>query len=142
MLELLSHGAALQLEVTVSSLKVKFWAVSPRQFQICSTVPLAVLPLGSSRHSPDCGLYSDPFDCGTNCCPPSPLQSHSSTLVPGAVPSPSRSRHRPSVSSESFELSVQCWSAADDWQSQMSTTVPSVPVSLPSTSTHFWPLSA
>src|SRR5580658_6571187 len=108
MLELLSHGATPQLEVTVASLNVKFCAALPRQFQIWSTVPLVVLPLGSSRHNPDCGLYSDPFDCGTNCCPPRPLQFQISTFVPGAVPSPSRSRHRPSVWSEPFEACVQC----------------------------------
>src|ERR1700759_5532999 len=108
---------------------------------MCSTVPLAVLPLGSSRHSPDCGFSSDPLACWTHFCPPTPLQSQSSTLVPAAVLSPSMSRQRPSVDSESSELWVQCWSTALDWQPHRSTAAPSIPLSSPITSTH-WPPAA
>src|ERR1700761_9672467 len=111
------------------------------QVQICNWVPLAVLPLGSSRQSPDCGLSREPLVCWTHFWPPTPLQSQSSTLVPGAVPSPSMSRQRPSVDSESSELWVQCWSTAPDWQPHRSTSAPSVPVSSPSPSTH-WPPAA
>ena len=42
---------------------------------------------GESRQRPDCGLSSEPSACWTHFWPPTPLQSHSSTLVPagGAV---------------------------------------------------------
>src|SRR5579884_303646 len=125
---------------------------APVQVSMSRTVPLAVLPFGLLRQSPDCGLSSVPFDCGTHCWPPTPSQVHSSTLVPAAVPSPSMSRQRPIVTSSSgccqagiaapdgrpwsgvVRRYCQVWSTASCWQLQMSTAVPLPPLSLPSTS--------
>ena len=52
-----------------------FWLALPVQSQICSCARRCVDQSVSSRHLPDCGLYSDPLDCGTKTCAPVPLQS-------------------------------------------------------------------
>src|SRR5262249_6892783 len=106
---------------------------------------------------PDCGLSNVPFDCGTHFWPPTPLQVHSSTLVPGVVTLPSMSRHLPMVTSScvfcqdgiaapegrpwsgTVRRYCQSWSTASCWQLQMSTTVPLPPVSLPLTSRQLLP---
>ena len=41
---------------------VHFWLAPPLQSQISNCVPSVVLLPGSSRHRPDCGFTSEPFD--------------------------------------------------------------------------------
>src|SRR5215472_17047056 len=131
----------------VHPLKWNTCAGLPLQVQICSCSPSRVMPLGSSRHSPDCGLYSDPSDRDTQSCPPTPLQSHSSTLVPGAVPLPSISRHWPIPFASDAMVGlplythVHCWSTAFGSQPHTSTIVPSWPPSSPPMLTHCPPAS-
>src|SRR6187200_2410057 len=60
-------------------------------------VPSAEAPPTASRTLPDCGFRIVPFACGCHTCEPVPLQVHSCTLVPLAVPALSTSRHLPSA---------------------------------------------
>src|SRR5450756_151947 len=77
--------------------KFQTWLAFPVQSQISNWVPGVVDHPVSSRHLPDCGLYSDPLDCGMKTCAAVLLQSYRSTFVPFAVPPPLMSMHLPSA---------------------------------------------
>src|ERR1022692_936267 len=87
-----------------------FWLALPVQSQICSWVPGVVDQFVSSRHLLDCGLYSDPLDCGMKTCAPVLLQVYRSTVVPSAVPPPLMSMHLPKACSVlPAWTTVHCW---------------------------------
>src|SRR6202044_1820127 len=87
-----------------------FWLAPPLQSQIWTWVPGVVDEFGSSRHLPDCGVSSEPLDCGMKTCAPVLLQSYRSTVVPSAVPPPLMSRHLPRTRSVlPASTTVHCW---------------------------------
>jgi hypothetical protein len=102
------------------------WALVALQSQIWSWVPSVVLLPGSSRHRPD-WLLNSAFVADRYCqpCAPVPLQPHSCTFVPLAVPLWETSRHL------SIQRTVPSWSGpAHRWpsrllQDQICTEVPS-----------------
>src|ERR1700722_18218908 len=55
------------------------WLAPPEQLQIWTWVPGVVEKPVSSRQAPDCGLTSDPLDCGCHTCSPLPLHAYRST---------------------------------------------------------------
>ena len=84
------------------------WLALPAQSQIWTCVPEPPQPV-SSRHLPEFGFSSAPFDCGCQTCAPVPLHEYRSTFVPLAVPAPATSRHMPSTCNVPFDVTVHCW---------------------------------
>src|SRR4051794_36731817 len=89
-----------------------------------SLVPLAVLALVASRHSPDCWPVMVPFELTFHCWLVWPLQSQMITVVPLVVPLAFASRHLlPYTWSCRAEVYAQRWLLAP-LQSQIWTWVP------------------
>src|SRR5271154_2121903 len=113
---------------------VQTWLAFPEQSQICSWVPGLVAQFVSSRHLPDCGLYSAPSDWCCQICAPVPLHVYRSTFVPSVVPPLTTSRHPSMACTVPFGSTVHCC-AVEPLQVYSSTAVPAV-ASPPATSRH------
>src|SRR5215471_9048652 len=112
-----------------------FWLEFPRQDEIVSCLPLAVLLPGSVRHRPDRGLTSSPPVCSCHRCAVLPLQVYRSAGVPLAALL--TRRHLPWIRSVSSCTTVH-FCAAEPLQVQMTTLVPFA-VLLPLSSRHLPP---
>src|SRR6266536_2131098 len=114
--------------------RVHFWLSPVWQVQICSGVPSAVFQSVTSRHLPDCGFTRRWLESYRHCCAPVPLQVHSHTRVPSAVPPYLTSMHLLSARRVPSEPTVHCC-ATVPLQVQSWIWVPSVLLA-PDTSTH------
>src|SRR5437764_1265197 len=103
-----------------------------------SWVPLAVLPAGSSRQRPDCGLSRVPLGWDCQVWAPVPLQSQSWMGVALAVPPEVTSRHLPKARTVPSLAMVHCWALV----ALQSYSCTGVPLAVPAarTSTHLPPL--
>src|SRR6266508_499507 len=117
---------------------VHTWFEPPKQSQICRRVPSAELTSVASRHLLDCGLRRVPLACACHTCAPVPLQSHSCTLVPLAVPPEVMSMHLPRACSVPLVATVQRW-ALVPLHVHSCTAVPLAGLA-PATSTHLPPM--
>src|SRR6266545_4200686 len=102
-----------------------------------SWVPSADDPPEASRHLLDWGFTRELFAPGVQFCAPVPLQVHSCTFVPSAVPPPATSMHLPSARNVVPETVHDC--APVPLQVHSWILVPSA-VAAPDTSTHFPPI--
>src|SRR6266498_5509884 len=89
--------------------RVHFWLSPVWQSQICSGVPSAVFQSLTSRHLPDCGFTRRWLESYRHCCAPVPLQVHSHTRVPLAVPPYLTSMHLLRARTVPSEPTVHCW---------------------------------